>query len=219
MNKKTAIGFAAVLIGLLGVITLTMYLLQSQQDVRSRASEEQAPAVVQQTTCPVPAQVQNVRVEFPNCVGDICNFTQASCSWGSVSGATQYQLKVSQVESGEIVKNEKVGAAALRIEFPIVQNKTYRCEISGINACGASGLSGSHALLCAVDALVATPTSPPPTPTIKPTSTPAPTSTLIPTTTPTPQPTIAATGSFNSGIAIGLGTIVLILTGIALLTL
>jgi len=158
----------AVVAALIGVIALTLYLIQSQQDVRSRASEEQTPVTVQETTCPTPSQVQNVLVEFPNCVGDACNFTQASCSWGSVAGATQYQVKISQVESGEVVRDDKVEAATTRIEFSIVQNKTYKCDISAINSCGVSGAAGSHSLLCAVDALVETPTPQPltPTPTI-----------------------------------------------------
>ena len=211
MNKKTALVLGAVVVAFLGVIGLTVYFLQSQQDVRSRASEEQAPAVVQQTSCPIPAQVQNVQVEFPNCVGDICNFTQASCSWSSVAGATKYQLKVSQVESGETVRDEQVEAAVTRVEFPIVQNKTYKCEVSAINACGASGIAGSHALLCAVDALVSTPTPAPPKPTSTLIPTSAPTPTLIPTATPIP--TIAPPGTFDTTLTLGIGTTVLLLLG------
>lgn len=218
MNKKTAAILGAVLAALVGVIILTLYLLQSQQDVRSRASEEQAPAAIQQTSCPIPSQVQNVQVEFPNCVGDICNFTRASCSWGSVAGATKYQLKISQVESGEVVRDEQVEAAVTRVEFPIVQNKTYKCEVSAINLCGAAGAAGSHSLLCAVDALVSIPT-PPPKPISTPIPTPTPIPTLVLTSTSTPQPTIPPVGGFETSIAIGLGTVVMILTGIALLAL
>ena len=71
MNKKTVLVVGAVSGALIGVILLTLYLLQSQQDVRSRASEEQAPAAIQQTSCPILSQVQDVKVEFPNCVGDV----------------------------------------------------------------------------------------------------------------------------------------------------
>lgn len=215
MNKKTALVLGAVVIAFLGVIGLTVYLLQSQQDVRSRASEEQAPAVVQQTSCPIPSQVQNVQVEFPNCVGDICNFTQASCSWGSVAGATKYQLKITQVESGETVRDEQVEAAVTKVEFPVVQNKTYKCEVSAINSCGSTGAAGSHSLLCAVDALVSTPTPAPPKPTstLIPTSTPTPT--LIPTATPVR--TIAPPGTFDTTLALGIGTTALLLLGSLLL--
>src|SRR3989344_137684 len=210
MNKKTALVLGAVVVAFLGVIGLTVYLLQSQQDVRSRAAEEPTPAQIAQS-CPIPSQVQNVLVEFPNCVGDICNFTQASCSWSSVAGATKYQLKITQVESGEVVRDEQVEAAVTKVEFPIVQNKTYKCEVSAINLCGEAGAAGSHSLLCAVDALVSTPTPTPP----KPTSTPIPTTIPIPTLIPTatPVPTIAPPGTFDTTLALGIGTTVLLLLG------
>lgn len=219
MNKKTALVLGAVLVALIGVIVLTLYLLQGQQDVRSRASEEQAPAVVQQTSCPTPAQVQNVQVEFPNCVGDICNFTQASCTWSSVAGATKYQLKISQVESGEAVRDEQVEAAVTRVEFPIAQNKTYKCDVSAINSCGESGAAGSHSLLCAADALVSTPTPIPPQPTSAPIPTLTPIPTLIPTSTPTPAPTIAPPGNVESTLALGIGIVILFTLGLTLITL
>lgn len=218
MTKKTALVLGVLVAALFGVIVLTLYLVRSQQDVRSRASENQPieeSVTVQQTSCPIPAQVQNVLVEFPNCVGDICNFTQASCSWGSVAGATRYQLKISQVESGEIVRDTQVDAAVTRVEFPIVQNKTYKCEVSAINACGASGLAGSHSLLCAVDAIVSlTPTLSPPT------STPMPTSMPIPTTvTSTPVPTLPPVGNITNALSIGAISIFLLILGSVLLFL
>ncbi len=163
MNKRTALVLGAVVVAFLGVIGLTVYLLQGQQDVRSRAQTEPPPQASTSQSCPTPAQVQNVQVEFPNCVGDVCNFTEASCSWTSVAGATKYQLKISQVESGEVVRNEQIEAAVTRVQFAVTQNKTYKCEVSAINSCGATGPVGSHQLLCEVDAAVATPT-PPPTP-------------------------------------------------------
>lgn len=162
MNSKTAVIWGAVVLSLMGVIGLTVFLLQGQQDVRSRA---QIPSETAQS-CPTPAKVQNVLVEFPSCVGDVCNFTQASCSWNSVAGATKYQVKIFQVESTEVVKDEQVEAAVTRVQFSVVQNKTYKCEVAAINSCGAVGLSGSHSLLCEVDAALVTPTPIPPTPTI-----------------------------------------------------
>ncbi len=170
MNRKTVLVLLAVAAALIGVVILTLYLLQSQQDVRSRAQTEVTPAptalpIQTQQSCPTPSIVQNVLVEFPNCNGDVCNFTEANCSWSSVAGATKYQLKISQVESGEVVKNEQVEAAVTKVVFPITQNKTYKCDVSAINSCGTSGPAGSHSLLCAADALVASPTLPPPTPT------------------------------------------------------
>ena len=165
MNKKIIILLAAGL-ALLGVLALTLYLISRQQDPRSRADQPDQPIggqVSQQQSCPQPAQVQNVQVEFPNCTGDVCNFTEASCSWNAVAGATKYKLAVAQVESGEAVKSEEVDAALNRIVFPITQNKTYKCDVSAVNSCGAVGAAGSHSLFCEVDALIeptATPTAP-----------------------------------------------------------
>lgn len=165
MNRRTALILGAVFVALIGVIGLTVYLLQSQQDVRSRADTSPTPPASTAQSCPTPAQVQNVLVEFPNCVGDVCNFTEASCSWSSVAGATKYQLTITEVDSNTVVKNEQIEAAVTRVVFPITQNKTYKCDVSAINSCGTSGAAGSHSLLCEVDAAVATPTPalPPPT--------------------------------------------------------
>jgi len=163
MNKKLIIALAAVT-ALLGVVILTLYLLSQQQDVRSRADQPVDEQVSQQQSCPTPAQVQNVQVEFPNCTGDVCNFTEAACSWNAVAGATKYKLTVTQVESAAVVKNEEVDAALNRVVFPITQNKTYKCDVSAINSCGAVGVAGSHSLFCEVDALLdptPAPTAPP----------------------------------------------------------
>lgn len=163
MDRRTAVILGGVVVALMGVIGLTVYLLQSQQDVRSRAQTGPTPQASPTQSCPIPAQVQNVLVEFPNCVGDICNFTQASCSWNSVAGATKYQLTITEVDTSTIIKNGEEEAAITRVVFPITQNRTYKCEVSAKNSCGASGQSGSHSLLCEVDAAVVTPTPIPPT--------------------------------------------------------
>ncbi len=131
--------------------------------------------VAEAQSCSTPSQVTNVLVEFPSCVGDVCNFTQASCSWSSVSGASNYQLTVTEVETGSAVVSETVAASTTSRVFNITQNRTYRCDVAAVNSCGASGLAGSHSLLCEVDALVdpttapAAPTSVPNVPTAAPT--------------------------------------------------
>lgn len=227
MTKRTAIVLGAVVAALLGVIILTLYLIQSQQDVRSRASQE-TPATTQQESCPTPSQVSSVKVEFPNCVGSVCNFTQASCSWDSVSGATKYQIKVSQVESGETVKDDQVDAAVTRVEFPITQGKTYRCDVSVINSCGNISAVASDQLLCQADALIPTTapsTTPNPTPaptTFVPTTAPTiipttpPVSTTIPTAIP---PTMAPTGNTIPTIGAFAGIFIIIAIGTALMIL
>ncbi|HVT01485.1 MAG TPA: hypothetical protein VHE53_04625 [Patescibacteria group bacterium] len=115
----------------------------------------------QAQACPTPSTPTNVLVEFPSCVGSQCNFTQAKCSWGSVSGATSYKLVVTEVESGTVVVNEQPSAGTTSKIFNVTANKTYKCDVSAVNSCGATGAAGSHSLLCAVDALVETPTATP----------------------------------------------------------
>ncbi|HVZ66787.1 MAG TPA: hypothetical protein VG917_00835 [Patescibacteria group bacterium] len=118
-----------------------------------------APVAAQ--SCPTPATPTGVLVEFPSCIGSQCNFTQAKCSWGSVSGAASYKLVVTEVETGTVVVNETPDAATTSKVFNVNANKTYKCDVSAVNSCGATGAASSHSLLCAVDALVTTPTATP----------------------------------------------------------
>ncbi len=161
MKNKTAVIVFAVVIALVGVIGLTLFLISSPQDTRSRADNTeqliiptQAPLAQQAQTCPAPGQVQNVLVEFPNCTGDVCNFTEASCTWGALAGATKYNVAITEAETNTNTKTEEVDASANRMTFPVNANKTYKCDVSAINSCGTSGVAGSHSLFCAVDALV-----------------------------------------------------------------
>jgi len=187
-------------------------------------------------SCQVPPVVTNVKVEYPSCEGTQCSFTQASCSWDAITGSTSYALKISQVESGEVVRNDSVNASTTRVVFSIVQNKTYQCDVSSVNSCG-KGPAGTHSLLCEVQGVVATPTPVRPTP-VQPTgpaSTPVPT--LVPTAIPTPTtapatptpvppivttptPTMAPSGPSDVIIGVGIfGIIISIIGGILLFAL
>jgi len=172
---------------LLVAIPLTVYLSRQQQNVSSRAQEiSPTPTPL----CQAPPVVTNVKVEYPSCVGAQCSFVQASCSWDAITGATSYAIKISQVESGAVVRNDSVNASTTRIVFSVVQDKTYQCDVSAVSSCG-TGPVGTHSLLCAVQGVVSTPT-PPVQPTV-PVSTPVPT--LVPTATPIPQATCGNTCS------------------------
>jgi len=121
-----------------------------------------SPKTVSAQACTTPAQVPNVEVEYPSCdaTGN-CNFTQASCSWGTVNGAANFQVTVTEVESGTTVYNQQVPAATLTVTFAITQNRTYKCDVSAINSCGQAGPAGTHSLLCSADAAVTVTTAPP----------------------------------------------------------
>src|SRR6266849_1777213 len=75
--------------------------------------------VAAQTACPSPGSVPNVSITFPSCVGNVCNFTQGSCSWGSVSGVSKFHLVITEVETGSVVLDQQVDASVLSSPFSV----------------------------------------------------------------------------------------------------
>lgn len=197
MNKKTLIlGFVVVI--LLAAIPLTLYLASQQQDVRSRADEvEPTPTMA----CTPPAAVSNVRINFPYCPsGGDCDLTQASCTWNAIADATQYNVSITEVDSGTRVKQETIIAPTTQTVFPVTINRTYRCDVTATNACGAIGGVGTVELLCAVEASTTPTTTPSPIPTSSPTLTvtgtpPPPTATVTPAINLSPTPVVLACGA------------------------
>lgn len=177
-NKRNLILLGAFAALLLVGIPLTVFIVNNQQtqDIRSRAQEGPTPTT---SACTPPGTVNNVLVEYPSCTGDQCLFDQASCSWSAVDGAVTYTLKVTEVDSGNVVKSESLNASTTRTTFPITNGKTYKCDVTAVNACGASGGTGTHSLLCKTDGLF-------------PTNTPAPTTPVSPPPTSPPAPTTPA---------------------------
>lgn len=165
-NKRTLVLLGAVAVLLLLGIPVSIFFVTSPkpQDVRSRAQE--SPTAT--PACQPPATVTNVKVEYPNCVGNQCQFDQASCSWDSISGAVTYSVKVTEVDTSKVVKSESVSSSTTRVTFPITNGNTYKCEITAVNSCGQSGGTGSDSLLCKTDGLFPTNTPAPPTPTTPP---------------------------------------------------
>lgn len=170
--NKTLIILVAIAAAAIGVVALTLMLLSEPQDTRSRASQEQPLSIPTPTSiassesaqsCPAPGAVPNVLVEYPNCIGEVCNFNKASCTWGSVAGATKYKLVITESDTQTIVRDEEVEASINRVEFDINQGMTYKCDISAINSCGAVGVLTSHSLLCETDAVPTTQSTPTPT--------------------------------------------------------
>lgn len=236
MNKKYLI-LGAVGFFLIAGIAITLLLLKNSQDVRSRAQALPTPAItatpgvgsasptaplaqINDAACPAPAATNNVLVDFPNCEGINCSFTDASCTWDASADATTYNVTITEVEAGTQVKQESLATGVLKTVFPVTQGKTYKCEVSAKNACGATGAATSHQLLCVVDAMVS-PTEAP-TPTIAPTATPTPT--VAPTNTPIPTKSIPTgtppqAGSYAQTIGILGGVMLAIIGGILLLTL
>jgi hypothetical protein len=156
-------------------------------------------------TCTAPATPTGVQVEYPGCSGTDCDLAQASCKWDTQADASSYNLTITEVETSTIVKNnESEPSSTTKIEFPITQGKTYKCDVVAVSACGGLSTAASDQLLCQADAILDTPT-----PTVIP-----PTATPIP-----PTPTIANPGGVVQTVALIGGVLLAIVGGIVLLVL
>jgi hypothetical protein len=192
MSKTAIIAIVLLTFGIIGGVGLGVLRLNQSQNSEKLATTSKTddqystpssfPAIVSDVTaqsCTTPTQVSNVEVNYPSCAGAQCSFVEADCAWDAVSGAANYSVKITEVESGSIIKNVTVGGASSSYTFPVTQGKTYRCETSAVNSCGTSGPAGVGEALCAVDGLTVS-TAPSATPT--------------PTPTPTPKPSPLACG-------------------------
>src|SRR3989344_5436169 len=189
MNKKVIIS-AIVVIVLLIAVGVGTYLVLNRQNLFSQAqqttstSDSSSSSGGQGATCPAPGTPATVTLSYPLCESsgggpETCQFDKAGCVWEPVSGATKYTVKVTEVETGANIANQTINAPTVKTSFPVVQGRTYKCEVSAINNCGATGGTNEDTLLCEADAFVSptpvpTQAPPPPTPTPLPTPTPAP---------------------------------------------
>lgn len=189
MKIVLIIGLSVIVIA---AIVASVILIRQPQDIRSRA---QTPA------CTPPSAPSNVVMEYPACPNDAsCNFSLASCSWDAYAGAVNYKFKATEVDSNTVIKEETLASTQTKVDFTVTSNKTYRCEISVVTSCG-TGPSGRDELLCAVEAIV---NSPSPSPVSSPSATPTPTPT--PTSAPAPL-TCGTVGCANGSVACGTGLI------------
>ena len=206
MNGKI-IAIVVTVILLLAGIGVGVYLSMNPQDLFPSAQQTQAP--VTSGSCPAPGTPGTVTLSYPYCdsVGggpETCVFEKAGCVWESVSGATKYTVKVTEVETGATIATETINAPAVKTSFPVVQGRTYKCEVSAVNSCGATGGTNEDTLLCEADAFVSpAPVSTPPPPPPPPVSTPIPT----PLPTPTPAPLACGMQGCSSTIPCGNGFI------------
>lgn len=192
MNKQTIVGLGVFAI-LLIVIPVTVFFINStdttSQDIRSLAAET-APTATPTVSCQAPPTVSNVAVTYPSCdSNNNCALDQAKCSWDAVTtGVTNYAVKITEVDSSTVIKNESVSSPTTEYVFPVTQGKTYECQVSALNACGATGPAGIATALCQIEGQLTTPTSTPAvTTTVAPTSPPA----IGAPVTPTPIPPTA----------------------------
>lgn len=157
--------------------------------------------------CTAPAAPTGVTVEYPNTNGGTADLTQASCSWNAQSDAASFNVTVTEVETGNLIKNNEVQTSGTtKVSFPITQGKTYKCDVVAVASCGTASAAGTDQLLCEADAIIDTPT-----PTVAPTATPIP-----PTATPTP--TLVPGGVLQTVSILG-GIAIMIVGGILLFVL
>lgn len=123
------------------------------------------------TSCPAPATPATVLLSYPLCEStgggpETCQFEKAGCQWEAVSGAQSYNVKVTEVETGASVLSTSITAPTVKTSFPVVQGRTYNCQVTAVNSCGSGGMN-EDTLLCEADALLEpspSPTPPPPPP-------------------------------------------------------
>ncbi len=184
MSKTAIIAIILLSLGIIGGVGLGIVRLNNSRNIASSSqtttdserTPSSIPAIVTNVTaqsCTTPQQTGNVEVAYPSCNGANCSFVEANCTWDAVSGAANYSVKVTEVESNTVIKNVTVNGSTTTYTFPVTQGKTYRCEIAAVNACGTAGPTGSGEALCAVDGLTVS-TAPSATPVPSPTLTPSP---------------------------------------------
>lgn len=185
MNKTIWIilGGLSLLITVVG-IGIFVYFRNQPQDITPSAQTSSE----EQSACTAPGNVSNLRISYPHCnTGNTeCSLTQANCSWSAASGAANYNVKITEVDSGRLVGEEVVTGGSTNLVFPVNQGSTYRCVVSARNSCNVSGAEESVDALCSVQGILSSPT---PVPSVYPApiqSTPTPTP--RPSVTPTPTP-------------------------------
>jgi hypothetical protein len=134
--------------------------------------------------------------------------TAGICKWSAESGATSYNIIVTDETTGQQISSTTVQAPTTQYQFYDNGTDTYECSVAANNVCGNSPPAKSPPSTCTTPtptpATTATPTPtgaptatpspiPSPTPTGAPTATPSPTPS--PTTPPTPTPTPAPTAT------------------------
>ncbi len=233
MGKKNLIAIGILFVVLLGSIFITLFLVSSSQDTRSSANTPNSFPTPVITDIPVGAQdggstdpgtVENVTVNYPNVnESGEANWLEANCSWDFNENAVTYLLKVTEVDTDTVIIDEEISSDIMLNEFPITSGNTYRCEVSAVNASGVAGVAGVDEQVCETEALAEPTTTPVPTTpivtTVPPTLIPAtPSASIIPTEPP-PLPTVPPTGSIGTIATVGLGGVILLLIGGALLFL
>lgn len=229
MGKKNLIAIGVLFVVLLGAIFVTLYLVSSSQDTRSSANTPDVFPTVPPFVPNVPVEAQGgdsetadpgpvdgVSVNHPYINGDDVDYTQASCTWDPNPNAVQYSLTITEIDTGTVIKDEAISNEITEDVFVPVSGNTYRCEVAAINASGVVGIAGVDEQVCEIPVEVEEPS---PTPIITtPPVVASPSATPV-VEIPTATPTLPPAGSIGTIATVGIGGIVLLLIGGALLFL
>jgi LPXTG-motif cell wall-anchored protein len=163
MSKKTLLVILGVLVVGLGLI---VFLVTQQQDLRQRADQPE----------PTQGTVPACLVEF------------ARCEWDPLPNTTQYNVAVTDANTGDIIKVDVINHPTTSFTFPAEPGKQYQCEVQAINDCGEGEPGVAVGDACPI--ISPTPTdvteeTPTPTDEVETTGTPGPTE---PDATPTDEP-------------------------------
>lgn len=224
MASRKSLILLGIIFVLLIFIPVVVFLIQQRQDIQSDAQRE----TTADGQCTVPPPVTNVKVDYPNCDGTACSLSQANCTWDAVAAdIANYKIIVTEVETSRVVETKTLPKETLKEVFPVQSEKTYKCDVSAVNACGTAGEPGTHSLYCSVGGIFPTATTAPIQPTNPPQSTAVPTQpvvptalptalpaqpTRIPTAIPTPRPTMVP-GDADTAMIIGGGGLAILLLG------
>lgn len=192
MSNKVIISIVVVVVMLIAV-GIGTYLVLNQQNFFSSADQTTSTSQSGISTsssgtggqgassCPAPATPATVTLSYPLCEStgggpETCQFEKAGCVWEPVSGAQSYNVKVTEVETGSSVQSTSISAPTTKTSFPVVQGRTYNCQVTAVNSCGSGGMN-EDTLLCEADALLTpspsvAPPPPPPPPSVAPTPSP-----------------------------------------------
>lgn len=172
-------------IALFSLVLIIFFLVFASQNLKNIPNKLVVDTYAQ--ACAAPATPAGLTVEYPSCNGNQCDLAQAECTWSSQADVSSFNLTITEVESGVLVKNnESESASTTKIVFPVTQGRTYRCSLVAVSSCGGLSTAATNELMCEADAMLT------PSPTI-----------AVPTATPTPTPAntppVANAGSDQSG--------------------
>lgn len=206
MNNKVIISVVIVII-LLASVGVGTYLVLNRQGFFSNAQQTTSSSSISSSSnagaaCTTPGTPATVTLSYPYCDtsgsgSENCVFEKAGCVWESVADATKYTVKVTEVETGATITTDTINAPTTKTSFPVVQGRTYKCEVSAVSSCGTAGGTNEDTLLCQTDAFVS------PTPSFAPSVAPvvvAPPPVSTPTPTPTPSPIACGASGCSSDV-------------------